>query len=480
VAAVLLWLRLPDQLPPSTGPSMLALWGMKLSSTATAREYLAPAAHAVLRLMDPKWKPPPKPQVDIPTEVPIKTPTRTAYRDQLFAAVNGRIWFKRQPGLNGTADEPWRLFGDGLPAAPDGRADFVRPSRIESLSADGDDLLAMDDHGRVWLCTTASQSVSSVDGWSDGWGFPGKRSMYFDGRAANARAWSIGRRAEDARWYEDAIGNRHHFGPMGTTTLYVLHQNGQELLMTDNGLPNDFSRELCGPDDGRFVAENLSASASAVMLIDRWGRVMTQFNDYDLNGGTPNFEYSYRSDVRPDDDGSSVFHERHSVLPPLGAVEMAAVRTAHRRRASEQADHRHPDRCRKRCSRAPHRGARFSWRGGGTSSNPSRPRIGAFTHRRRPESTTRSCWRPTTCDAADQDRQDSGAGLIRSNLPRGRSYRTQWKGTLASLPGTEVELDWNPYCSPGRLTFRRPGGSIETTLHTVDSVDARSTTEARL
>ncbi len=477
--AVLLFLRKGDRAPDILRPSPHHLWGVQLYETADATELYAPVARLILRVRKGDWTPPPLPRVKLPQDVPLKTPTLTFYRDQLFGLWGGLIWFKRNPALEGAPEEPWRLFGDGLPFPADGRPEFERPTRIAALSADADDLIAVDEGGRVYVCTTESRALSSADGWSDGWGFPGKRALRLDERAKSAKAFAVGRRAEQVVWFEDGIGNRHNWGPMGTSTLYLLHQNGQELLFTDNGLPNDFSRELCGPDDGRFVAESVSASASAVMLIDRYGRVLTQFNDYDLNGGTPNFEYTYRSEVFADKDPESL---RTSLLPyylpllpwrwhePVSLIGQARL------------------------------SKRITILQTGVGNTARELRVGArgpsgeqgyFT-----KGIDDDSWRfvadPTVqlpddgwLDGDDVltgavERARTGADVSKSRLPRGTSYRAQWKGTLslptekegplAEVKGVEVALDWNPYCPPGRLTFRvGPGGeTFDVTLHTVD------------
>lgn len=473
--AVLLFLKKADAAPAVKGPSSLRLWGVQLFETATPHELYAPVARMVLRIQRDGWTPPPLARVKLPQDVPLKTPTLTFHRDQLFGLWEGRIWFKRNPSLEGALEEPWRLFGDGLPFPADGRPEFERPARIAALSADADDLVAVDDTGRAFICTTESRALSSVNGWSDGWGFPGKRPLRLDERAAHAKGFAVGRRAEHVVWFEDGIGNRHNWGPMGTTTFYLLHQSGQELLFTDNGLPNDFSRELCGPDDGRFVAEGLSASATAVMLIDRYGRVLTQFNDYDVNGGTPNFEYTYRSEVFADRDPESL---RTSLLPYylplvpwrwhepvrlLGQARLSTRITILQTGVGNSA-----------------RELRIGARGPGGE-------LGYFV-----KTLDADEWR-FVADPAVQvpdeawlenddvlrgavERATTGADVTKSALPRGKSYRASWKGTLklpkegalSEVPDVEVTLDWNPYCPPGRLTFHTGADAFDVTLHTVD------------
>ncbi len=476
VAAVLRFLRPGDLAPAMRADPALQLWGVPFHVTTTGTDRYAPALHALLKVLDERWQAPAEPRVALPGDVPLKTPTRTFHRDHLFAAEGGRLWFKRNPAHQGRVGEPWRLFGEGLPAVAPGSPPFVRPTRIEAVLADGDDLVALDAGGRAWVCTTESESSSSVSGWSDKWGFPGRAQLELDERAQGARALALGRRAEHASWFEDAIGNRHSYRPMGTTTFYALHRDGQELLFTDNGLPNDFSRDLCGPDDGRFVAEALSTSASALMLIDRFGRVATRFEDYDLNGGTPNFEYTYRSAMRPDDDGSSLGSAFSPYYLPLAPwrwhppLPLTGPARASRRITILQT--------------GPGNAARELRVGGrGPDGEPGywaqaiEDEAWRFVADARAEVPPADLLDPIDVERGAAEFTRTGGDLARSSLPRGKSYRAHWEGTLTlgatddakPLPDVRLELDWNPYCPPGTLTVRQGALAFPVTLHTVDS-----------
>lgn len=477
-AAILYWLRAAEP-PPATSGAAGTLWGLPLARIDGSDAY-SPDLHLVVKVLDATYALPAEPPhpPELPRRVPIKTPTATFHRDLLFTLHEGRIWFKRNPDHEGRPREPWRLFGDGLPSVRDGVTAFDRPRRIEAISADGDDLVAVDDRGRVYTCTTRSKSLTSVNGWDDGWGYPGKRPLFVAGRAKDARAVVIGRRAEHALYFEDAIGNRHHFGPMGTSTLYALDRTGSELLFTDNGLPNDFSRSLCGPDDARFIAENLSASASALFLIDRYGRMLTRFDDYDLNGGTPNFEYTYRSVIRPDDDGTGFMSSltpyflplqpwRWHAPPPLTgkarlSLDITVLQTGTGNAAREL-----------RVAGVDENGLHGywakriedeQWRFVVELDHPVEgPRLLS------PEDVARG--------AADWTA--TGGELSRSTLPRAQNQRGAWAGTMqvpapdgatakVTVEGVGVSMDWNPVCPPTRLTFDAGSARFEVLLHTVD------------
>lgn len=475
VQAEVLWLKKSEP-APERGAEAGRLWGMPLYATPEPNEFYAPDAHLIIRRTDSGFVFPERPRVELPRNVLVKTPTRTFHRDHLYAVVDGRIWFKRNPAHEGTEREPWRLFGEGVPVPRDPAAPFEKPGAIVSLSADGDDLLAIDDRERAYLCTTASKSMTSVDGWSDGWGFPGKRPLFFDGRAAGARSIALGRRAEHALYFEDAIGNPHHYGPMGTTTLHVLHRDGAEILFTDNGLPNDFSRGLCGPDDGRFIAESLSASASALFLIDRYGRLLTRFDDYDLNGGTPNFEYTYRSEIRADDQGDAFFTSQKPYYLPLppwrwhappvlsGAARLSRDITILQTGVGNAAREL-------RIAGLNEAGA------SGYYTKGIEEESWRFVPRDDLNIPPERLLLPEEVGQGAQEYFRTLGKIEHSNLPRGRSYRGLWTGTLSTraedgsmqaMPGVKVRMDWNPYCPPARLAFETTSSRFELPLHTVD------------
>jgi hypothetical protein len=438
---------------------------------------------------------PAAPRVIGPTTIPMKTDVATFHRDHLFALVDGRIFFKENPSRAGARDEPWRLFLEGTPRPHRPRdvdaAPFRRPAAIVALRADGDELVAVDETGFVYTCTAESQSWGSESGWTDGWGFPGKRPMSLLDRAPPIRDFAYGRRAEHALWFEDAIGNRQHMGPMGTSTLYALSADGRQLFFTDNGLPNDLSRELCLPDEGRFTATAVSASASALMLIDRFGRVMTRFDDYDLNGGTPNFEYTYRSEVRVDDDPTSMSSSVKPYFLPLPPwTWQPPLPTGGRARISSMIT--------------------ILQTGIGNAARVLRVvgddndgRRGFFTKAIEDDAWSfvvdptlvvpEDRWlAPDDVIAGMRDFLATSGEVQASALPRGPDRRERWHGTLAGLvddaraplPSVSVSLDFHPACSPHRLTLHIPkpgpiGAVIEdvrpddvidvpVTLHTVD------------
>lgn len=234
----------------------------------------------------------------LPPSVKIKTPTQTFNRYFYLAVHEGRIFFKPNPETTHSQGE-WRLFlQTGLPHNKKIK-NYPVPSSITEIHADADEIVALSATGRFyWLRV---EKGASWDGkvWNHLWGWPDMEPLDLKGRASKPRAWAIGRRNRDVLYHEDIDGNQHHFGTMGITTLYVLSADGREICFTDSGLPADFSHTILLPDRGRFIAENMSVSASTIFVIDAAGRMYTRLVDFDTIGSDPMFfKYSYRREKR--------------------------------------------------------------------------------------------------------------------------------------------------------------------------------------
>ncbi len=233
-----------------------------------------------------------------PDQVYIKTLTQTFCRDYQFCLVDGRIYCKLMPDARsktpGLDESQWRLLGGtGLPA-PKRRGGFPVPERIVEISADADSLLAFDSEGGMYQLFTTSHSPGRPFEWIWDFGFPERTHLVQSQLVKNKRAWATAARRQDVLWHEDIYGNPHHYGTMGIETIYFLTEDGQHIRFTDSGLPADFSRSLQGPERGTFIAENLSASASTMFVINRAGTMYTRLADFDTIGCDPMFfKYTY-------------------------------------------------------------------------------------------------------------------------------------------------------------------------------------------
>ncbi len=144
-------------------------------------------------------------------------------------------------------------------------------------------------------------------------------------------------------YYEDVVGSQFHWGIAGCTSVYVLSEDGQHLLFADPWIPADFSRELMLPvvpsenGEHQVVAESVAASASTVVVIDRAGDVFVRFDDYDHNGGTPFYHYSYAATapepLRGDDPASEL---QVRVLPGFAWKKLPSIERAGAARVSRR------------------------------------------------------------------------------------------------------------------------------------------------
>ncbi len=237
----------------------------------------------------------------LPEAVKIKTPGQTFNRYYYFALKDGRIFHKPNTETTGKRGD-WKTFlKTGLPHNKEIK-NYPVPSSILSIHADADELVALSNAGRFyWLRLEKGRSWEGKV-WNHLWGWPEKEPLHLQGRAANPRAWAIGRRNKDVLYHEDIDGNQHHFGTMGITTLYVLTADGREICFTDSGLPADFSHTITLPDRGKYIAESMSVSASTLFVIDAAGKMYTRLVDFDTIGSDPMFfKYSYHREKRNDD-----------------------------------------------------------------------------------------------------------------------------------------------------------------------------------
>ncbi len=234
---------------------------------------------------------------ELPQDIYIKSPTQTFNSRFYYALHQGKIWIKANRQVTGL-NEPWQLMiCNGLPCQPD-NPDFPVPKMIKEISADADELTAIDDRGHFYIRTMEGPGWFSKTEWTNLNGFP-KSELKLSESHVGRRAWSMGRRHFDVLWHEDADGNQHHVGTMGTSSIYLLNADGNEIWFTDNGLPADISHIACGPERGTVISENLQASAGTLMLIDAAGQIYTSMDDFDLNGGTSMFiSYTYTPQPR--------------------------------------------------------------------------------------------------------------------------------------------------------------------------------------
>lgn len=232
---------------------------------------------------------------DLPARIALKTPTESFTHAWYLALRDGRVWRRPNPETTGE-DEPWELLPpDGLPRHSARRAGAT----LVELSADGENLVAVDDDGLVHYTKLGDLK------WIESWGLPPNGATLHAPR--ERRALHISHRGPLVGGYEDIDGNSHPVSA-GVTTYYLLEQDGRSLRYADPWLPEEFARRIALPLRDRFIAAGLSASASTLFVVDRRGRLFTRLADYDTLGENPVLPYTYERGL----------HEGQSarVLPP--------------------------------------------------------------------------------------------------------------------------------------------------------------------
>ena len=191
---------------------------------------------------------------------------------------DGMLWVQPEGG-------PWSLFqGTGLVPGS------ARP--IVAVFADEDLFFTVvtDDGGLHHFESGVFDSL---------WGLPtlpftrAPLSLPFDVAQLRPGRVAYSMRHKNVLFYEDAKRRQFFWGNAGTTTLWVLSDDGRRLLLGDPWLPPDFSRELSAPHGGALKMASVAASASTLFVIGVDGSLHTRFVDYDSFGGTPFFHYDY-------------------------------------------------------------------------------------------------------------------------------------------------------------------------------------------
>ena len=373
----------------------------------------------------PTW--PAAPAGLLPARVDLRTATETFNRRYAFAIRRGGIYVRAREGATG----PWRE----LPLPP------CFAGRVASISADDDELIAVDDARRVYTMDNALEDASLFD-WTSRWGTP-----FWAGPGlqlpADLRAWSwsVVSPAEDRTW-TDPAGNRTAIGAGKVSHIWGLRRGGRRLTFWDPWLPVDDSYEMCGPHRGRFRAVSLSASGSFVFVIGRRGDMFTRLYDFDISGHDPVFfTYSYE-DQRGQGDGAPIQlpgapwvrqPKIHGVITSAISIHKVGTGTIHRILRVE---------------------GRRRGRTGYWQRDVASPRSDGW----RFHASGRPLSRPWL---RNPRRDTSRVGLARSE---DRRY------VMRDGPVTAVMRDFSAYCSPAHIRYREDGRVRHLRLHHVDGL----------
>ncbi|HWI70805.1 MAG TPA: hypothetical protein VNT55_02540 [Baekduia sp.] len=364
----------------------------------------------------------------LPARVALRGRTETYNSRYAFATRGGALYVAHvSPDAAG-----WRRVP--LPACLDGR--------VSSISADDDELIALDADRRVFVMDNALKGPDLFN-WTRRWGLP-----FWTGKGRTlpvgvlAWSWSVLSPAQDVTWSDDA-GNAHAVGDDKVSHIWALRSGGQRLTFMDPWLANDDSYEMCGPHRGRFRAVNLSASGSTVFVIGAHGDVYTRLYDFDLAGhDAVFFDYSYEPQRRGDASAPIQLPSPGWVRQPkvpgaiTSAISVAKTGTGavHRTLRVEGLDAR---------------GRTGYWEKDIISASPSAWRFHATG-------------RPLQGRRLDNPARDtSEAGL-------GPAADLRFAGRDGALR-IAVE-DYNVHCTPSTLRLTAGGRSVALRLHSVDGL----------
>ena len=223
----------------------------------------------------------------LPEAINLRSPTRAFNERHFFAVEDGLIYAKER-----THNSEWQVLGNtGHPENIIGAP--VTSDPITEISVDGPILIAVSDTRRIYYCTNGYATPAKI-AWTDHWGTPlgiGKGISLPE----NIRGWALSQ--DDLsrnKFYADQNGNTY---PCMVTSIFCLSENGQEIHFTDPWTPPDWGYRIAGPFRDRFISENISAAASTLFVINRFGDMYTHQNDFDMGGGNPFFNYTFEDGI---------------------------------------------------------------------------------------------------------------------------------------------------------------------------------------
>jgi hypothetical protein len=225
---------------------------------------------------------------ELPEQVALRSTQQSFNQDWQAALLDGAIWVKPADGSEG-----WVLLGStGL---PDGtRLDnWGAPSEIVEISVDGVHLHALSSDGHYYRGSDMTTDIHDDFEWTDAWGGLTASGPGLSQEFSTRCGWDVAdSHPFGVDHYEDANGSEHSVGA-GVAHQYRLSEDGRAIHFNDWFLPEDWSRQICGPERGTFQALDISASASTMFLVGAGSELYTRLYDFDTGGENPLYTYSY-------------------------------------------------------------------------------------------------------------------------------------------------------------------------------------------
>ena len=227
-----------------------------------------------------------------PDEALFRTHRESFNTDYYVVLEDGQIQVKPNAETTGLV-EHWQLLGST--GKPEGSQldNWGAPSSVAEISCDGVHLMALSDDGHFYRGSDMTTNIHQTFIWTDLWG-----GIMADGTGLSAEwstefGWSVAdSHPFGVAYYEDGNGTQHDVG-LGVAHLYRLGPHGRRVYFNDWWLPNDWSRQICGPERGTLNALNISASASTMFVVGEQGELYTRLYDFDTGGENRLLTYSY-------------------------------------------------------------------------------------------------------------------------------------------------------------------------------------------
>jgi hypothetical protein len=222
-----------------------------------------------------------------PTHVVFPSETVAIGSRQVYVVHEDHVWTAPWDRTTNNVTLPFTLFQQtGQPVL----TERVSQLRVRAVYADETD--------RILVVTVDGLMHRFGDGvWDSMWGLPyavvGSADVF---HFPDVDQFAYSQRNKELLYVEDENGSQFHFGSTGTTSIYATSRDGRRILLGDPWFPADWSREVCVPpsSDGKeTILAAISTSGLTVMVVNNRGEVFTRLHEYDSNGGTPFFDFSY-------------------------------------------------------------------------------------------------------------------------------------------------------------------------------------------
>ncbi len=215
----------------------------------------------------------------LPERIAFKSQRETFSNEYAFALRGGRIYVRRAEVGVGEPGDPWRVLE--LPGCLDGR--------VTAISADYRFLVALGPGRQVYSHDMPGGDLSP-ERWTWRWG------PYFWTGSGLTMPEDVRRFAtselNSAETFTDTSGRQQH--PLGVGTVYLLRGDDRRITYLDPWLPQDQSREVCGPQRGTTALAGIDASGSTVFVVSERGELYTRLYDFDVSGANTVFgDYSW-------------------------------------------------------------------------------------------------------------------------------------------------------------------------------------------